>query len=522
MKIALVNPRGTSTPELSIPHGLLQIGAELEAAGHEFKIVNYNDIDIPLNYEPLKSYDLVGLSVNTLQLAHAKKIAESIGDSTKIVWGGIHCLLDPESIMKSFPAHFLVKGEGEQPLLDIVRHLEGKESIDWLAARKGVCFTDKGRRIENDAFFNEDLNQLHDINYYRLDNLEKYLYSQNFYVPGAEKLGKLSILTARGCHWNCSFCINTLLARHGGTYRAKSFEKIRRETEPIIDGLGIRFLFPADEDFFLNKGMPEAIMGYAKEKNFFWGANCRYNYFVEKIINKGKLAEYVDGGLFFIGMSIEAGDEEIRNSILKKMVKDVHIDNAVDTIENSVGNRLAINTSFIINFPGDTQENRLKMLLIMDRLSRHLNIVFSGPQSYRTYPGSTLSELDNEAQGYKTGDMEYYIKSVSESGTPLSLMDNSTYFYTQAVNYFFNQRFKFFELHEDNGRFSLHLTTRKKKASLVRKLFLFAVNLLFIPVLIRLRFNFWGCFFEPFIVGWCMKRINNTFSLYQRLTGRHK
>ena len=177
MKIALVNPRGTSTPELSIPHGLLQIGAELEAAVHEFKIVNYNDIDIPLNYEPLKSYDLVGLSVNTLQLAHAKKIAESIGDSTKIVWGGIHCLLDPESIMKSFPKHFLVKGEGEQPLLDIVRHLEGKESIDWLAARKGVCFTDKDRRIENDAFFNEDLNQLHDINYYRLDNLEKYLYS---------------------------------------------------------------------------------------------------------------------------------------------------------------------------------------------------------------------------------------------------------------------------------------------------------------------------------------------------------
>ncbi|OGV51401.1 MAG: hypothetical protein A2017_14840 [Lentisphaerae bacterium GWF2_44_16] len=520
MKVCLLNPRGTTTPELSIPHGLLQIGAELEAAGHEFKIINYNDVGIPLDYDALRKYDLLGLSANTLQLAHAKKIAESIGNSTKIVWGGIHCLLDPESILKCFPEHFLVKGEGEQPLLDIVRYMDGKESRDWLSTRKGICFIDKERRIENPAFFNEDLNQLHDINYYRLDNLEKYLYSKNFYVPDPEKTGKLSILTARGCHWNCSFCINTLLARHGGTYRAKSFEKIRRETEPLIDDFGLRFLLPADEDFFLNKGMPEAIMSYAEEKNFFWGANCRYNYFVENIINKGKLSRYVEGGLFFIGMSIEAGDEEIRNSILKKMVRDIHIDNAVNVIENSVGARLAVNTSFIINFPGDTQANRLKMLHIMDKLSRHLNIVFSGPQSYRTYPGSTLSESDSEAQSYKTGDIGYYIKNVSASGTPLSLMDNSTYFYTQAVNYYFNQRFKFFELREDNGRFSLHLTDKKEKKSLARILFLFAVNLLFIPVLTRLRVNFWGCFIEPYLIGWCMKRINSIFSLYQRLTGR--
>ena len=501
MNICLVNPRGVSKSGASIPHGLLQLAAELKAHGHEFAIVDFNNPDIPLEYEKLKRYDVVGLSVNTLQLGHAVEIAQSLGTSSRVIWGGIHCLLDPLSILNRFPKHFVVRGEGEIPLLNLANYLDDRNNLDWLREQDGVCFMDGGKPIINKAFFNSNLDKLNDIDYYCLPEFERYLYSDFYYTTN--RVSSLGILVSRGCHWSCTFCINSLLAKHGGIYRTKSIEKIRRETEKIIDDFNIQFVNPSDEDFFLNKVLLKPWMQYAKEKGFFWAANCRYNYFVDSIINKNRLSDLMDHGLFAIGMSIEAGDENIRNEILKKKVSDSHIENAIKIIKDTVGDHLAVNTSFIVNFPGDTRDSRIKMLKIMNRLSREINITFSGPQAYRPYPGS---ELYDKGIKYKEGDLDFYIKGTAASGSLNAVLDNETYFYTHVARVFFNSRFRFYRYSmAKDGRGYLAIDTSGKKTGIVRWLLAAVIKVLFMPVTIRLHRDYWRMFIEPLAVGWIAK-----------------
>ena len=138
-----------------------------------------------------------------------------------------------------------------------------------------------------------------------------------------------------------------------------------------------------------------------------------------------------DSGLFYLGMAIEAGEEGIRNKIIEKSLKNEEILKTVEDVKSSVGDGVLINTSFIVDFPGDTFENKVETIKWMDYLSKNLNMILSGPQVYRAYPGTTLYDLEH----HEAGDIDYYLGNTNKNGETEVEMNWSSYFYAYALSY---------------------------------------------------------------------------------------
>ncbi|MBU4415085.1 MAG: hypothetical protein KJ976_08270, partial [Proteobacteria bacterium] len=140
----------------------------------------------------------------------------------------------------------------------------------------------------------------------------------------------------------------------------------------------------------------------------------------------------------------------------------------------------------------------------MNRLSREINITFSGPQAYRPYPGS---ELYDKGIKYKEGDLDSYIKGTAASGSLNAVLDNETYFYTHVARVFFNSRFRFYRYSmAKDGMGYLAIDTSVKKRGIVRWLLAAVIKVLFIPVTIRLHTDYWRMFIEPLVSDGLQKK----------------
>ncbi|MDD5569331.1 MAG: cobalamin-dependent protein [Candidatus Pacebacteria bacterium] len=509
MRICLVNPKSSESIEFSIPHGLLQLSAELKKNGHECSILNCNALKTPLDFGALSRFDIVGLSVMTTQLRQAVEIADKLRNKTHVVWGGIHCLLDPESILHRFPNDIVVSGDGEIPLLKIVDFYSRGQQLENLHNVSGICFFDK-KPVINLPSFIKNLDDLTDVNFYDLPDFEQYIPKKVYYFTN-KILRVLTILTSRGCSWDCSFCINSILRKYKAFHRTKSIEKIKRETSRIIDAQKIRFVYPMDEDFFVNRKFVQEWTAYALEKGFLWGANARYNYFNERIISKNSLTDLKQKNLFYVGMSIEAGTEVLRNSVINKQVADTDILKTVETFKASVGDTVAINSSFIINFPGDTIKNRIETIKWMDYLSKNVNITFSGPQIYRPYPGSRLYNLQ---KNNRTGNLDFYLDCILQSGALKTSKKEyyASFFYSYLVVKYFNTRFHFYTLNETSNDYHI---AKKSNRDVLIKIFLSAF---FVPIRLRIILRCWLFFIEPYIFGFVFKKIIDGIGIAKALT----
>lgn len=488
MKICLVSPKYTNTVSNNIPHGILSICAAVKSAGYHCDIMDCNIKIGNIDHDKLSKYDVVGFSVFTSQLPHAIEITEKIRGKTRIVWGGIHCLLDPQSILNRFKDDYVISGEGEQPFLKLVRTLDKKNySLDSI---EGLCFIKDNQARISPPFFMDDINNVADINYYDLPFLERYLEQYNYYF--SKKVRSLGIVTGRGCPWNCSFCINSIFRKHSANHRSKSIAKIRREIEPIIDAFDIEEVGLRDDDFFTNKDLVKDWAEFAKEKGILWSANSRYNYIKDNLLNAGRLRELSKCGLFALGMSVEAGDENIRNTVINKALTNNEILKAVEIINKS-RTSITVNTSFVAYFPGDTAGSRIENIKWMDYLSNNLNIYFTGPQVYRSYPGSKMYHME---QGHVQGNLAYYISQLNRDGSYAlgsSKDKDAMVFFSDGVRVFFNTRLRQLELMHDGVK----IGRRRKVGLLISGI----LHLLFFTLMLRLKFDYWEFFIEPKIIG---------------------
>lgn len=476
----------------SLPHGLLQIMADLNAAGHETDILDYN---LPDDCQPTRdpaNYDLVGLSAMTTQLPHGVELAERLGNKVKIVWGGTHATIDADSILGRFPEHYVISGEGEMPLLHLIEYLEGRQDQEWLSTCKGLCYLQDGRRVINPPHFHREINTLADIDYFKLAHLERYLTSYNPFF--CQVMTHVPIVVSRGCHWNCSFCINAIYRKHGGKYRAKSIQKIRREAEPLIDHFNIKVVDPRAEDFFLDRKLLDDWAAFAREKGFVWSANSRFNYFGNKLLSGEKLQELFNDGMYMMGMAIEAGTDDVRNTILNKRVTNKQIDNAIELLSSNFDASLTIGTSFIVYFPGDTKESRVGIIHWMDKIAKNLNCVFSGPQLYRSYPGSHLYAA--EGKNY-AGDLGYYLQEIDSTGSAIKGRYSGHFWGVMLINYY-NSFYRSLQFKVDEeDRVSWEVSDQSGQLINSRN-----INWLMGPIRWRLRHDFWHFFWEPLLLGW--------------------
>lgn len=185
--------------------------------------------------------ELICFSVVSDNLIWAYNLAAEIKKyiNIPIVFGGIHPTSVPEFVLENKNVDFVVMGEGEYALLDLVNNLED-EQPDY--AMPNICLRKNGKIIKNNLRpLNKDLDSL--------PFPDKGLFYN--VLPKVNK--HYTIITSRGCPYNCTYCGNSLLKKiyknQGVFFRRRSTNNVIQELELAKDKYHIKDVIFDDEVF---------------------------------------------------------------------------------------------------------------------------------------------------------------------------------------------------------------------------------------------------------------------------------
>jgi len=151
MKILLVNPPAASYyHRLGLkypPLGVGYIAGVLVKGGYDVKVIDLNVEKVSINNIPYQDFDIVGVSTDTTRYPAALKIAQAAkAKGCKVVVGGPHtAFLDREALETGF-IDYVVRGEGEYIMLDLMDAIMGKKSLEDV---KGISYIKDGTIIRN-------------------------------------------------------------------------------------------------------------------------------------------------------------------------------------------------------------------------------------------------------------------------------------------------------------------------------------------------------------------------------------
>ncbi len=392
--VILIGPRFPhSMPTLNIPVGLLHVGSYLVNEGYMIMILDANNFKSNRDFlntlkEKLKSVSAVGLSVMTNQVPSALEISDYIKQlepSLPVIWGGVHPSLFPEQTARCRSIDFIVRGEGEITMLELLKALAGQIEPESV---KGIAF--KSNNHEEVIITEErglmDLNELPPVRWELLENLK----------PGSKlKLSEIAELTgigiylqtSRGCPYRCTFCINSVLK---SGYRYRRSDLVLKDIQELVN-LGVDKILFIDDIVFVNKKIAMEILGGIEKLKlkFKWIVSIRADFFNERHINLELISKMKQNGCLYIGIGAESGSQRI----LDMIKKDITIENTINAAQllNKVGMRGGF--SFMVGLPGEEKDDiskTLQLIVAVNKIDTSFSFRVQAPQVYRPYPGSEL------------------------------------------------------------------------------------------------------------------------------------
>ena len=339
------------------PLGVLYLASFLEREGVEVKVV---DCEIK-GYSLKKVVDLVKtekpsllcISIMTPQVVSCLKIAHAVKKdcNTKIVVGGPHISSTLEELFQFTSAiDFLIYGEGEHTLFELYMALKKKRDlnkIDGLIHRKNKKIIKNGSRE-----LISDLDSLPFPNL-RLVNIKDY---DSYY---AKSLPLTSMISSRGCPYNCTFCDQ--YATHGRKLRLRSPKNIVDEIEKNYYELSIKQIVFKDSTFTINKSWVKELCNEIKRRGLKlnWTCNSRVDQ-----IDRETLKNLKSSGCYMILFGIESGSQEVLNNI-NKNIKIQQIRNAVNLCKEY---KIETTGYFMVGNPGDNEKTILKSIKLAKEL----------------------------------------------------------------------------------------------------------------------------------------------------------
>ncbi len=380
MKILLINPPFNIPKEnydSSVSVGLLSIASFLKSNGVGVEIIDAVRQKDFLNLisNRAKEYNLIGLSVMTMQISEALKISQlirKINSQAKILWGGSH----PTFFVKETIEHPLVDlvcfGEGEKVCLDLIQNKPFEEI-------SGLAYKTENSEIKINP--HQPLLKREELPEFNWNLVPEEILNHLYLIPS---------LTSRGCPHRCTFCINAILKNH---WRAKSAEQVLHDLEiiknrPEFQNKKIRFW---DENFFVDIERAKKIISGMIERNLVmpWETTVRANYLNNDMIDDNLLKQMKTSGCYLLSFGAESGCPRI----LKKIKKDVDPEEILNSAKMALRHNIIPQYSFMIGLPGETRSDMHATLkLIDDLLKLSPKIQILGPQAFRPYPGSELYE----------------------------------------------------------------------------------------------------------------------------------
>jgi radical SAM superfamily enzyme YgiQ (UPF0313 family) len=365
MRVLLINPFYPLTEMPSPPLGLAYVAAAFEQMEAAVKILDL--VVEPYNSQMLEKLlnefqpELVGATAVTMTfnaaisvLKDVKKIAPRI----TTLMGGPHISFYAEETLKEHPELDIgVLGEGEQTIYDLVtcvKQAEGRpdkgilsSDVD-LSGVAGLAYRD-GKHICLTA------TRPPSMNVKLLPRPARHLLALGRY----KALGlAVSMITSRGCPFQCIFCIG----------RKMSGSKVRyRDPIAVVDEmeylhlLGFYQINVADDLFTAKKAHCFAICDeiIRRKLEVKWTAFSRAN-----TISRPLLAKLKEAGCVHLSFGFESANEDILKTVQKRINRQQMIDAAQMCREEG----MPAQASFIYGLPGESEATLRETAEFGDRL----------------------------------------------------------------------------------------------------------------------------------------------------------
>jgi anaerobic magnesium-protoporphyrin IX monomethyl ester cyclase len=407
-----------STP-LTMPLGLAYLAAVLEKAHYRVKIVDCPGSDANhIYYTPNGRFkvqgldeqrsielidpetDIIGISIMFSQewpqvRDYITRIRRAF-PYAKIIVGGEHPTTMSEYTLRDCLAiDYLVRGEGELTLLELVYRLRSGEPIQRIS---GVAYLADG------TFFQSPLSpRLADIQKmpwpsWHLIDVEPY-FQPNF-TMGISHGRNIAMLATRGCPYQCTFCSNPSMwttryvMRSVGEVVDEIVDYIKKYRVNSIDFYDLTAIVKRE---WILQFMAELEL---RDIHITWQlpSGTRSESLDEEVI-KG-LART---GCEFLVYAPESGSQRTLEMIKKR----VNLQNLQKSIVMAVQNGITTKVNFIIGFPFESRVDIIRTLRFVWKLAL-MKVDDCNISAFAPYPGSELFDELQRENAFGTIDDEYF------------------------------------------------------------------------------------------------------------------
>lgn len=372
--------------------GIMHISSYLKTHGHDCDVlIESIERDLMGKLKAAKP-DIIGFSTLSGSFKWALNMSYKIKKEMPgipIIFGGVHVYTNPDIVIKCEPIDIICTGEGEMAMKELCDSLDAgavHTGIDglWFKTADGVIKNPMRKLIDD------------------LDSLpfpDRQIYWK---YPSFTSRNLLPVLGSRGCPYTCSYCFipkaKEIFDGLGKFVRQRSAENIMEEIELCVKMSPKKTVVHFIEDHFGNnrtRTLQVLNKLSALDANIKWAGSIR----IERFIEEKYVQELSKTNHFTLGLAVECGNEEYRNTVLSREVKNADIIKAAQLC-NKYGIRFV--TLNMIGLPGETYEMALETL----ELNILLKPEYANCYVYQPYAGTKLKDYGVEHQ--------YYTESVAD------------------------------------------------------------------------------------------------------------
>ena len=391
--IILVNPHGKKfIGDYTLPLGLLQSSVYINGK-YDVKIL---DLRIKPNWKAALLSELkkepyfVGISTYTgPNLKSVLEISKFVKENSQalVVWGGIHVTQLPGQSLENPFVDIVVKGEGEITFMELADAIINKKPLKGI---QGVWYKENEIIKSNPDRPPVDLNELPDIPYDMLDDIDKYIWKRE------DGVRVINYMSSRGCPQLCTFCYIPNIYK--SRWKQIKAEKVLDDFEYLKDHFKIGHVYINDENFFVNLRRVEGIAnGIIDRKiDISWdvlGAHAqttsRMTNELVKLLDKSRCTGFLTG--------CESGSPRI----LELIKKNITVQMLIDANKKFVGTGIIPTYTYISGYPTETNEELQMTIKLLFRLWKdNPNIVPGAIKPFAPFPGTELYDMAVE-YGFK-------------------------------------------------------------------------------------------------------------------------
>jgi anaerobic magnesium-protoporphyrin IX monomethyl ester cyclase len=391
MKVLLINPPqtfypGSEQPAGNLPLGLMYLAALLQKANFKVEILDAFMVDsvfqrngvettvgmpfTKIRHELIeRKPDVVGISGPfTCQIDNAVKISnlvKEVNPNILTVTGGPHVTLASEAFLREAKdVDIVVRGEGEYTMLEIAQTFEDRKQMDKIL---GIAYRQSGKiRLNPPRPLIKNLDQL-PYPAYNLVDMERYLTLKKIGYRSFKDRA-ISMITSRGCPFNCCFCAVHL--HMGKDFRAHSAKYVVDHIQFVVKKFNVRNVFFEDDNLTLDIERFENICNDIISRNINIGWETP-NGVRADCLNRELLKKMKQSGCKSVFIGVESGDQQILNNVI---CKSLDLNRVVEFAKDAKEIGLKTGAFYIIGFPGETKENMQKTVDFALRLKREYDV----------------------------------------------------------------------------------------------------------------------------------------------------